>query len=104
MRVARPSEAADIFHERNTGHGGGAAPAVHRESQRLAYAKVVERLLAGIDGQHQAGRPWPFEHDGIILEFVYNQVSVGGSQTSELDVELTANYAGSEAAGLNEIC
>ena len=54
------AEAPDVAHDRHFGQALGAAPAVDRERQCAAHAGVIERLLLGVERDHQVADPRRF--------------------------------------------
>ena len=55
-----------------------AAPAVDCQAQRLAHADVVERLLRGVEDEHQVVDHGPSRTTSVVLHLVQQLVALRG--------------------------
>ena len=75
--VTGPQDAADMSYQCDLGKRFGALPAIDRERQRAPHARVVERLLLGVEGHHEIAHPRRLVHDDLVAERGLELVAVG---------------------------
>src|SRR5229473_3872811 len=88
--VARSEKAANEAQDGGTLQDLGSFPAVDRERQRAAHARVVERLLLGIEDDDEAVEPRALLYRDLVTQRLHEAVAVARREAAEIGHDLTA--------------
>ena len=100
--VAGAQVAADVAHDGGARQHLGRLPAIDSEREGAAHARIVERLLLGVERHEQRVEPRALLNHDLVAERPYQSIAVGRRHAAELGHDLPALQRVDEGGALRE--
>ena len=102
--VTRAQQPADVPHQRDFLQRLCAAPAIDRQRERAAHARIVERLFLGVEAHHQAASPRRFDHHRLVAKRLHQAIPVGRRMAAEFRQHLARGQCVHHRRAAHEYC